>query len=160
LKERRGVAGLISVIAIVIVFSMAAAAFLQLNAQQTHFVTSSSKAIELQGRRVGEQIVFDVTYCSAPVGNIRTVNMTANNMWSGRSQLDAVIFVSADKVIDAVYVTGVNATIPSLEKRSISLSTDDDVDETEQVAFVTKLGNKFSLLSSDATFSLSDCLQG
>ncbi|MGH9876336.1 MAG: hypothetical protein ACRD5H_01750, partial [Nitrososphaerales archaeon] len=107
LKQRRGVAGLISVIAIVLVFGLAATAFFQLNSHQTSLITSTSRTIDVQGKKAAEQLQFKISDCVLLSDNMtRTITVMANNTWSERSALDSTIFIKPDgNVTDSVYVT-------------------------------------------------------
>jgi len=157
LKERRGVAGLISVIAIVLVFGLAATAFLQLNSQQASLIGSTSRTIDVQGKKASEQLSFKITSCILLSDNkTRIVTILANNTWSERSVVDSAIFIKPDgNVTNSVYVTHANKTISSMVNNvSIKVNTTDtkigsatvSIKNATQAMFVTELGKKFSLL--------------
>lgn len=157
LKERRGVAGLISVIAIVLVFGLATTAFFQLNSQQASLISSTSRTIDVQGKKAAEQLQFKISNCALLSDNkTRTIIIKANNTWSEHSVLDSAIFVKPDgSVTNSVYVTHDNKTISSMANNvSIKVNTTDtkigsttvSVKNATQAVFVTELGNKFSLL--------------
>jgi len=162
LKERRGVAGLISVIAIVLVFGLAAAAFFQLNSHQASLISTTSRTIDVQGKRAAEQLQFKISSCVLLSDNkTRTVTVKANNTWSERSVLDSAIFVKPDgNVTNSVYVIHANKTIPSMVNNvSIKVNTTDtkidsttiSVKNATKAVFVTELGKKFPLLQDFKT---------
>jgi len=157
LKERHGVAGLISMIAIVLVFGLAAAAFFQLNSHQASLIGSTSRTIDVQGKKAAEQLLFKISDCVLLLDNkTRTITVLANNTWSERSVLDSAIFVKSDgNVTNSVYVIHANKTIASMANNvSIEVNTTDtkissstiSVKNATQAVFVTELGKKFSLL--------------
>lgn len=157
LKERRGVAGLISVIAIVLVFGLAATAFFQLNSHQASLISSTSRTIDVQGKKAAEQLQFKIFNCVLqPDGKTRTIIVKVNSTWSERSVLDSAIFIKPDgDVTNSVYVIHANKTIHSMANDvSIKVNaTDTKIDSTTisvknatQAIFVTELGKKFSLL--------------
>lgn len=148
LRKRSGVAGLISAIAIVLVFGLAAAASLQLNAQQTSLVSNTSKTIDLQSKRAKEQLNFRIDPACWIKNDAYEVTVKVNSTWSDTSYLDSIIFVDVDNdqsITDAVYV-------PDNYKRIVPLTVDGEVkvNATSSVIFsdraivVTKLGQKFA----------------
>ena len=162
LNERRGVAGLISVIAIVLVFGLAATAFFQLNSQQVSLIGSTSRTIDVQGKKATEQLNFKISNCILLSDNkTRTITILANNTWSERSVLDSAIFVKPDgNVTNSVYVTHANKTVPSMTNNvSIKVNTTDtkigsttiSVKNATKAVFVTDLGKKFLLLHDFAS---------
>jgi len=157
LKERRGVAGLISVIAIVLVFGLAATAFFQLNSQQTSLISNTSRTIDVQGKKAAEQLQFKISNCVLLSDNkTRTITVKANSTWSESSVLDSAFFVKPDgNVTNSVYVTHANKTLSSMANNvSIKVNTTDtkidsttvSVKNATKAVFVTELGKKFSLL--------------
>jgi hypothetical protein len=156
LKQRRGVAGLISVIAIVLVFGLAATTFFQLNSHQVSLISSTSRTIDLQGKKSSEQLQFKISDCILlPDNKTRTITVLTNNTWSESSLLDSVLFIKPDgNVTNSVYVTHPNKTIPPMTNNaSIEIDTMDtqsgsttiSVRNATQAVFVTELGKKFSV---------------
>lgn len=158
LKQRRGVAGLISVIAIVLVFGLAATAFSQLNSQQASLISSTSRTIDVQGKKAAEQLQFTIFNCtlSSIDNKTRTVTVLANNTWSENSVLDSAFFVKNDgNITHSVYVTDPNKKISSMRNNvSIEIETVDmqvgsatnSVRNATQAVFVTELGKRFLIL--------------
>jgi hypothetical protein len=149
LRKKSGVAGLISAIAIVLVFGLAAAASLQLNAQQTSLVSNTSKTIDLQGKSAKEQLNFRIDpECWIKNDDAYEVTVKVNSTWSDTSYLDSIIFVDEvnndQSVTDAVYV-------PDNYKRILPLTVDGEVKvnatssviSSDRAIIVTKLGQKF-----------------
>lgn len=158
LKQRRGVAGLISVIAIVLVFGLAATAFSQLNSQQASLIGSTARTIDVQGKKAAEQLQFMIFNCtlSSIDNKTRTITVHVNNTWSENSVLDSALFIEPDgNVTDSVYATDPNKKIPSMRNNvSIEINTVDtqvgsttnSVRNATQAVFVTELGKRFLIL--------------
>lgn len=146
LKKRHGVAGLISIIAIVTVFGLAAAASLQLNSQQTSLITSTSNMLDLQGKKGRELLIFQFISCD-PITH--SITFSAESRWSERSRLDSAIFIDLDPepdiVTNSVYASH---TISPMQPSSFTVQATIGVQNADLVWLVTELGNKFSVLQS------------
>lgn len=140
LKERRGVAGLISVIAIVLVFGIAATASLQLNSQQASLISNTSRTIDVQGKKATENLELTITGCTASSAGKRTITVQVKNKWSESSVLDSVIFTNGGSVTDSVYIPINDKKITSVETKSITLQVKDTVTHSHTPRFVTELG--------------------
>lgn len=140
LKYRRGVAGLISVIAIVIVFGLAAAASLQLNSQQASLISNTSRTIDVQGKKAVENLDFTITDCTASSGGKRIITVQVENEWSESSVIDSVIFTNNSGVTDSVYISSDDRTITSTGTKSITFEVNDTVTHNDTPRFVTELG--------------------
>jgi len=149
LKERRGVAGLISVIAIVLVFGIAVTASLHLNSQQASLISSTSRTIDVQGKKATEQLQFKITSCVIKDSKYE-ITAKANSTWSESSILDSAIFVddAENKVTDSVYIPSDYKTIPSMiVNDEVKVNATSAVTAADKVIFVTELGKKFATLS-------------
>ncbi len=146
-KSRRAVGGLISLIALIIVFGIASLAFLEINLTHADFVLNSIHVNEKQFNRINEQLNFTIINATAtePI----TYNVTISNIWNDKSTLESHITInSPDQVTFQRHLN--ETTVPS--KQNIIGSEDDstlnfvnDVNSThndETIIFVTNNGNK------------------
>lgn len=117
--KRRGVAGLISIIAILMVFGFAMTAFLQIESKQVALVAALSDKIEIQSMSSAEKLDIRFEECQQITPQQFSVSFFVNNTWNGNSQLDSVIFLEKQNGIiknmtAAAYLTDLtNKTIPS-----------------------------------------------
>lgn len=153
LKERRGVAGLISIIAIVLVFGIAATAFLAITSQQTSLANSITATSNVQNDRISEKLVISQIGCqwNNPPNGLADVTVRINNNWSGSSLLDSILFTNSQNVTDAKYIPDLDKKILSLQQSPPSPAiTIQDVkinrtstEFADRVLLITELGNKF-----------------
>lgn len=148
LTKRSGVAGLISVIAIVLVFGLAATAFLTITSQQTSLANTFSKTSNIQNSRISEKLDVEVVGCQwvDPNKELAEVKVNATNNWSESSFVDAILFTNSTYVFDSQYIPDVDKKIPSLQSDK-QITVNAKINQTnnfaDRVQVVTELGNKF-----------------
>lgn len=92
--ERRGVGGLVSLIALVIVFGIASLAFLDINSNQTNLVNTSIKLNKKMTDRNNESLNFTTVH-----PNATSYQITVRNLWSETTKLTSYVVIdNANKV--------------------------------------------------------------
>lgn len=156
--KRRGVAGLISIIAILMVFGFTMTAFLQIESKQVALVGAFSDKIEIQSMSSAEKLDIGFEECRQIAPQQFSVSFFANNTWNGNSQLDSVIFLEKQNGViknmtGGTYLTDLtNKTIPShvsglnvtVIVQQTSTNPDPSIRDSTHATFVTKLGNQFT----------------
>ncbi|HXG74742.1 MAG TPA: hypothetical protein VNK44_07990 [Candidatus Nitrosotenuis sp.] len=92
-SKHRAVGGLISLVALIVVFGVAAVAFLDINAIQSRFLEKSVEISNIQMKRNNERLNF--TIASSP----GQYQVTISNMWSGQTILDSYVAFDASNTI-------------------------------------------------------------
>lgn len=155
--SHRAIGGLVSLVAIVVVFGIATTAFLTINSQMLQTNLTSNKINQLQNKKGDETLVFNVTDCQRfDDSAIANVTMQVNNTWAQNSILDSVLLSypagtdGADQknVTGAKYVNGsfTNKTVPSLASRTVkvqNMTIEDSTTNATIASIVSELGNKF-----------------
>lgn len=163
-NNHKGVAGLISIIAILMIFSFATVALLQIEAKQVALVNAISDKIVVQGLSASENLIPTFIQCNEISPGIFKASFLLNNTWERNSKLDSVIFfLKQGSVIQNI--TGLAYVTDSTNKTIISHTNNVDVtitvneiignpslniQDSTHATFVTKLGNKFT---TGATFT-------
>jgi len=156
--RRRGVAGLISIIAILMVFGFAMTAFLQIESKQVALMSAFSDKIEIQSMSSAEKLEIRFQECREVTPQQFSVSFFVNSTWNDNSQLDSVIFLEKQNGViknmtGVAYLTDLtNKTIPSHVSglnvnaivQQISTNPDLNIRDSTHVTFVTKLGNQFT----------------
>lgn len=97
MKNRRGIAGLISLIAIVIVFGIASVAFLDINSNQTDLVDTSIKINKKMTERHNESLNFTTT---KPTDT--SYQITARNLWGENTKITSYVVIKTDNKVSAL----------------------------------------------------------
>lgn len=144
-KSRRAVGGLISLIALIIVFGIASLAFLEINLTHADFVLNSIHVNEKQFNRINEQLNFTITNSTGA----DTYTVIISNIWNDKSTLESHINLNSEnEVTKKRYL---NATTVPSKQNIIGLEEDstlnfvNDLNSThndETIIFVTNNGNK------------------
>lgn len=132
--KHRGVGGLISMIGLVIVFGIASAAFLQINATQQSFVASSININKVILDKNNQRLNFTVT----PNGSI-SYKIGVNNTSSQTIFFDSYLLVNSTGIRQAEYLDGKNITAGKSFQFDINLQPKP---EDQHIIFVTDLGKK------------------
>ncbi|WKT57985.1 hypothetical protein QVH35_00050 [Candidatus Nitrosotenuis chungbukensis] len=131
--KHRGVGGLISMIGLVIVFGIASAAFLQINATQQSFVASSINVNKVILDKNNQRLNFTIT----DSGSSYTVGV--NNTSSQTIFFDAYLLINSTDIRQAKYLDGKNVTAGRSFQFDINLVPNG---ADKHVIFVTDLGKK------------------
>ncbi|CDI05652.1 hypothetical protein [Candidatus Nitrosotenuis uzonensis] len=140
-SNHRGVGGLISLVALIIVFGIASIAFLDINAIQSRFLEASIEVNNIQMNRNNEQLNF-----TASSGLPYTVEMT--NMWSRQTVLDSyVAFDSAGTItiqryLNETTIPNKQNIIPSGHTTSIVFDIPNATVNDVKILFVTENGKQ------------------
>ncbi|MBI5378281.1 MAG: hypothetical protein HZA82_06625 [Thaumarchaeota archaeon] len=132
--KHRGVGGLISMIGLVIVFGIASAAFLQINATQQSFVASSININKVILDKNNQRLNFTIT--SVPPTSYK---IGVNNTSSQTIFFDSYLLVNSTGIRQAKYLDGKNITAGKSFQFDINL-TPNGADK--HIIFVTDLGKK------------------
>ncbi len=152
-QKHGGVAGLISIISILFVFSFATVALLQIESKQVSLASSISDKIEIQSLSASESISFSPNPVSCVLNISDEISFSFTNTWEENSQLDSVIITSRQDGI-VTDVTGkfyvddnVNKIISNTNMVDVKITIDTPLDITgsTHATFVTSLGNKFTM---------------
>lgn len=157
-SKRRGVAGLISIIAILMVFGFAMTAFLQIESKQVELVSAFSDKIEIQSMISAEKLDVKFLKCQEISPQQYSVSFLVNSTWNENSQIDSVVFLDKQNGViknmtAATYLTNLtNKTIPSFGSKinvtaivsPIPTITNLNIQDSTHATFVTKLGNQFT----------------
>lgn len=143
--SRRAVGGLISLIALIIVFGIASLAFLEINTTHADFVLNSITVNEKQFGKIKEQLNFTVTNSSTNY----TVDVA--NLWNDQSTLESYLAKNSnDKISVQRYL---NETTVPLKQNIIDIQDEstlifDDTNSTHgdtTIIFMTLNGNKCTI---------------
>ncbi len=146
-KSRRAVGGLISLIALIIVFGIASLAFFEINLTHADFVLNSIDVNEKQFDRINEQLNFTIT--NATTGESIAYNVTISNIWNDQSSIES--HINLDSTNDVTKQKYLNATtvpnkqnIIGAEKETILNFVNDvnSTDSDEKIILTTSKGNK------------------
>lgn len=150
MRSRQGVAGLVSVLAIVMVFGIAATALLQITSQQASFAGSSSKITSIQRERLVENLQVNVVNCTGyiPSKGLANVTLSVENMGNLESVLDSSIFYnsSSNIVTDSKYLNETFKEIQPLESENIIITARINITSTDfanRVLLSSQLANRF-----------------
>lgn len=149
MKSRRAVGGLISLIALIIVFGIASLAFLEINLTHADFVLNSIQVNEKQFNRINEQLDFAIINSTIDDDRDISYNVTISNIWNDKSTLESHITIDSKEV---TFQRHLNATtVPNKQNiigpdedstlvfvNNVNSTTSDD----ETIIFVTSNGNK------------------
>ncbi|MGI0010601.1 MAG: hypothetical protein ACREAE_04290 [Nitrosopumilaceae archaeon] len=97
MKSRRGVGGLVSLIALVIVFGIASLAFLDINSNQTDLVNTSIKINKKMTEKHNESLNFTTT---KPTDT--SYQITARNLWSETTKITSYVVIKTDSKVSAL----------------------------------------------------------
>ncbi|QLH09352.1 hypothetical protein [Candidatus Nitrosotenuis sp. DW1] len=131
--KHRGVGGLISMVGLVIVFGIASAAFLQINATQQSFVASSININKVILDKNNQRLNFTT------IANPGSYTIGVNNTSSQTIFLNSYLFVDSAGMRQAKYLDGKNITAGKSFQFDIDLAPDQ---EDKYIIFVTDLGKK------------------
>lgn len=131
--KHRGVGGLISMIGLVIVFGIASAAFLQINATQQSFVASSININKVILDKNNQRLNFTIT------DNVSSYKIGVNNTSSQTIFLNSYLLVDSTGIRQAEYLDGKNVTAGESMQFDINIASSS---ADKHVIFVTDLGKK------------------
>lgn len=157
-NSKRGVAGLISILAILMVFGFAMTAFLQIESKQVELVSAFSDKIEIQSMRSAEKLEIKFLKCQEITPQQYRVSFLVNSTWNGNSQIDSIVFLDKQNntiknMTATTYLTDLtNKTISSFDSKinvtaivsPIPTITNLNIQDSTHATFVTKLGNQFT----------------
>jgi hypothetical protein len=132
--KHRGVGGLISMIGLVIVFGIASAAFLQINATQQSFVASSININKVILEKNNQRLNFTTI---ANPGSSYTIGV--NNTSSQTIFLNSYLLINSTGIRQAEYLDGKNVTAGKSFQFNINLAPNGT---DKHIIFVTDLGKK------------------
>ncbi|NIP62697.1 MAG: hypothetical protein GWN01_03645 [Nitrosopumilaceae archaeon] len=156
IRARRAVGGLISLIALIIVFGIASLAFLEINLTHADFVLNSIDISDKQHQRINEQLNFTITNSSEAHYDI-----SISNIWNEQSIIESHITTdSNDNVVFQRYLNettmpGEQNVIAAQENTSLVFDDANATHSDASIIFVTENGNKciIPVPSEDNTLS-------
>ena len=161
--KRRGVAGLISLIAILFVVSLGIIAFLQFNSQQTSLSLVQTAVSEINHQRTMENLDFTITSCTkANSTHTAEIRFNVTNNAGQSSYLDSMLLVYLNidgnfTVTDAIYLPQDVFVFPNTEpiieplsnnKQGVinqPLKFNNTIGQAERVIFTTNIANNFGI---------------
>ena len=144
LKTRRAIGGLISLIALIIVFGVASLAFLEINLTHADFVLNSINVNEKQFEKINEQLNFTITNSSD--SDYYTINIS--NIWNDASTLESHITIKSDKQIsfqrhlNETTIPNKENIIETEEESTLNFDNTNSTHDDTTIIFVTSNGNK------------------
>lgn len=140
-SNHRGVGGLISLVALIIVFGVASIAFLDINAIQSRFLEASVEVNNIQMNRNDEQLNF-----TASSGIPYTVEVT--NMWSKQTVLDSYIAfdntgtITVKRYFNETTMPNKQNIVPAGSTTSITFDTSNGTATDVKLLFITENGKQ------------------
>jgi len=134
MSNRRGVGGLISLVALVIVFGIAAIAFLDINAIQTSLVNTSVDINKIMTDKNNERLNFTVT---SPNSTSYQVNVA--NLWSERTELNSYLVVKDNGTSKTQGY--LNDAFKAGEQSTFTITVNDKTND-KNIIFLTNTGKK------------------
>ena len=146
LKARRAVGGLISLIALIIVFGIASLAFLEINTTHADFVLNSINVNDKQFNKIKEHLNFTITNTTGNPTDYYTVDVS--NIWNDQSIIESHVTIKSDNQISFQRYLN-ETTVPNkeniigIEETNTLIFTDtNSTHGDETIIFVTANGNK------------------
>ncbi|MEW6043256.1 MAG: hypothetical protein AB1608_03245 [Thermoproteota archaeon] len=141
--KHRAVGGLISLVALIIVFGIAAVAFLDINAIQSRFLEKSVEVNNIQMKRNNERLNFTITNSPSEY------QVTILNMWSGQTVLDSYVAFDASNTItvqrylnETTIPNKQNIIDPNTSTSIVFLDTVNSTNSDNKILFVTENGKQ------------------
>lgn len=142
--KRRAVGGLISLVALILVFGVATLAFLDINSTQAKFVLNSIDINKQQFDKNKERLNFTITNTTS--GKLYEVKIA--NLWSEQTTVESHITVNSSDVV--VFQRHLNkTTMPSKQniinptaEKLLNFTDSNATHKDIKVLFVTSNGNK------------------
>ncbi len=177
LKARRGVSGLISIIAIMLIFGLATLSLLQLESRQAALFSSLSENLKIQTDHALEKInAALIEGCFISEGTVSKYNFTVqvDNDWEKGSTLDSILFFNDSDAITAsgylynpteepvrMYFVSSGKTIEkwvAVDNSSSTYSHGFSIKDTTDGKITTKLGRTYNVDFGSVDFnSLGVC---
>jgi len=145
-RSRRAVGGLISLIALLIVFGMASLAFLEINTTHADFVLNSINVNEKQFGKIKEQLNFTITNPLDPDPVHYMVEVS--NIWNDKSIIESYIAinsteqVSFQRYLNATTLPNKENIIGTEQTTMLNFTSTNSTNSDETIIFVTINGNK------------------
>lgn len=144
LRTRRGIGGLISLVALIIVFGIASVAFLELNSIQASFLNTGVEINNIQMDRTNERLDFTVLNGTGDM----LYNFTITNIWSDKTMLHSFITINntndaaVQKYLNSSTIPGKQNIISAAEQSMFNFTNNNATHQDEKIIFVTSVGKK------------------